>query len=70
EHIAKCVYANEVSFNVVRSPYWHEMVKSINEAHKGYKSPGYEKICTTLLDKQRKYVEISMQPIRDSWAKT
>ncbi|KAH9314484.1 hypothetical protein KI387_023111 [Taxus chinensis] len=70
EHIARCVYANGLSFNVVRSPYWHEMVKAINEAPKGYKSPGYEKIRTTLLDKQKKYVETSLQPIRDSWTKT
>ncbi|KAH9291975.1 hypothetical protein KI387_042840, partial [Taxus chinensis] len=70
ECIARCVYANGLSFNVVRSPYWHEMVKAINEAPKGYKAPGFEKIRTTLLERQKKYVETSLQPIRDSWTKT
>ena len=37
QDIARCVYANGLAFNVVRSPYWQKMVKSINEAPKGYK---------------------------------
>ena len=49
QSIVRCLYANGISFNVVRSPYWQEMVRSINEAPKGYKSPGYEKVHTTLL---------------------
>jgi hypothetical protein len=49
EHIARCIYANGLAFNLVHSPYWRKMIKTINEAPKGYKSPGYEKVRTTLL---------------------
>lgn len=31
QSIGRCVYANGLSFNVVRSPYWKEMVRRINE---------------------------------------
>jgi hypothetical protein len=40
------LYACGVPFNVLRSPYWHDLVKAINEAPKGYKSPSYEKART------------------------
>lgn len=49
EHVARCIYANELAFNLARSPYWQQMIKAVNEARKGYKSPGYEKVRTTLL---------------------
>ena len=39
--IFRFLYACGVPFNVLRSPYWHEMVSAINDAPKGYKSPGY-----------------------------
>ena len=41
--IFRFLYACGVPFNVLRSPYWHEMVSAINDAPKGYKSPGYDK---------------------------
>jgi hypothetical protein len=49
--VARFLYACGVPFNVLRSPYWHSMVKAINKAPIGYKSPGYEKARTVLLDK-------------------
>jgi hypothetical protein len=67
QSIARCLYANGISFNVVRSPYWQEMVRSINEAPKGYKSPGYEKVRTTLLIKEKDIIDRQLQVIRDSW---
>jgi hypothetical protein len=47
------LYECGVPFNVLRSPYWHEMVQAINGASKGYKSPGYDKARTLGLDKER-----------------
>eukprot|EP00253_Pinus_taeda_P032378 PITA_32378 len=44
------------------------MIKAVNEAPKGYKSPGYEKVCTTLLASERKSVDRQLQAIRDTWA--
>lgn len=35
------LYACVIPFNVLRSPYWHEMVFAINDAPKGYKSLEY-----------------------------
>eukprot|EP00253_Pinus_taeda_P007358 PITA_07358 len=70
EHVARCIYANGLAFNLVRSPYWQQMIKAVNEAPKGYKSPGYEKVRTTLLTSERKFVERQLQSIRDTWAET
>lgn len=64
--ITRCIYANGLAFNLVRSPYWKEMVIAINEAPKGYKSPGFEKVHDTLLEKKVRMVEDSLQPIKDS----
>jgi hypothetical protein len=38
------LYAYRVSFNVLRSPYWHEIVQAINGALKGYRSSEYDKL--------------------------
>lgn len=46
------------------------MIKVINEAPKGYKSPGYEKVCTTLLASEKQSVDRQLQAIRDTWAET
>lgn len=47
------LYACGVHFNVLRPPYLHEMVTSINNVVKGYKAPNYEKARTMLLDKEK-----------------
>lgn len=61
QNITRCLYANGLSFNVVCSPYWQEMVRSINEAPKGYKSPSYEKVRTTLLAKEKDIIDKQLQ---------
>ena len=68
--VGRCLITNGVPFNLVRSPYWREMVKAINEAPLGYRAPGYEKLRTTILHKERKNVENLLKPIRDSWVQT
>jgi hypothetical protein len=70
EHVARCVYANGLPFNLVRSFYWQQMIKVVNEAPKWYKSPGYEKVCTTLLSSERQTVDRKLQSIRETWAET
>jgi len=47
------LYACGIPFNVLRSPYWHDLVKGINESPEGYKSPGYENVRVLLLDRER-----------------
>ena len=70
QYVARCIYANGLAFNLVRSPYWQQMIKAVNEAPKGYKSPGYEKLCTTLLTSERQFVDRQLQSICDTWAET
>eukprot|EP00253_Pinus_taeda_P021534 PITA_21534 len=70
ERVARCIYANGLAFNLVCSPYWQQMIKAVNEAPKGYKSSGYEKVRTTLLASERQSVDRQLQAIRDTWAET
>ncbi|XP_057832721.2 uncharacterized protein LOC131043529 [Cryptomeria japonica] len=70
QDIERCICANGLAFNVVHSPYWKQMIKSVNEAPRGYKGPGYEKVHGTLLDKEVNRVEDALKPIRDSWTET
>eukprot|EP01018_Ginkgo_biloba_P032215 Gb_18618 [translate_table: standard] len=68
--VARCIYACGISFNVVRSPYWQDMVRAINDGPKGYKTPSFEKVRTTLLTKEKSLMEQSIEPIRASWRTT
>eukprot|EP01018_Ginkgo_biloba_P033073 Gb_05464 [translate_table: standard] len=68
--VARCIYACDISFNVVHSPYWQDMVRAINDCPKGYKTPLFEKVRTTLLTKEKSLVEQSIEPIRASWQTT
>jgi hypothetical protein len=53
--VARFLYACGVPFNVLRSPYWHDMVRAINQKPpQGYESPSYEKARTVLLDEEKK----------------
>jgi hypothetical protein len=38
--VFRVLYACGILFNVVHSPYWHEMVQDISSALKGYKLGG------------------------------
>jgi hypothetical protein len=67
QKIGRCLFANGIPFNLVRSPYWREMVQAINNAPSGYQSPGYEKVRTTILHNEKKNVELQLKPIRESW---
>ena len=51
--VVQFLYASGVPFNVIRSPYWHDMVQAINKAPNGYKDPRYEKVGIVLLDRER-----------------
>eukprot|EP01018_Ginkgo_biloba_P004698 Gb_23227 [translate_table: standard] len=68
--VARCIYTCSISFNVVRSPYWQDMVRAINDGSKEYKTPLFEKVRTTLLTKEKSLVEQSIEPIRASWQTT
>ncbi|KAK8474191.1 hypothetical protein V6N13_088410 [Hibiscus sabdariffa] len=65
--IMRCLCANAIAFNCLRSPQWHEMVQAINQAPKGYKSPSFEKARTSLLDECYRSVEKELSPVKDTW---
>ncbi|XP_057497393.1 uncharacterized protein LOC130782121 [Actinidia eriantha] len=68
QRIARCLYGNGIPFNVVRSPLWADMVYAINNAPKGYTSPNYEKVRTTLLDKEQNKVRQALTPLMQDWS--
>jgi len=35
EYVARCIYANGITFNLVCSPYLQQMIKAVNEVPKG-----------------------------------
>ncbi|KAK3021689.1 hypothetical protein RJ639_045781 [Escallonia herrerae] len=67
QQIARCMYENGIPFNVVRSPLWHDMISTIRLAPAGYVCPNYEKIRTTLLDKEYNKVKQNLKPLMDDW---
>ncbi|XP_077219745.1 uncharacterized protein LOC143853935 [Tasmannia lanceolata] len=67
QKIARCLYGNGIPFHVVRSPLWADMITAINNAPKGYKSPNYEKVRTTLLDKEQTKMRQALSPLMEDW---
>ena len=65
--IGQCIYANDLPFNLEQSPYWEKMIKTVNKAPKEFKSPGYEKVCTTILSAEKLDFEAKLNPIRSLW---
>ncbi|XP_077217989.1 uncharacterized protein LOC143852490 [Tasmannia lanceolata] len=53
--VVRFLTANGIPFNVLRSPYWEEMVSAISQVS-GYKAPSSEKARTTLLDNENERV--------------
>ncbi|XP_059067582.1 uncharacterized protein LOC131858371 [Cryptomeria japonica] len=66
--IGRFFYANGISFNMARSPFYEEMVRAINNAPASYKPPGYEKLRTTLVDKEKSLLEEQTAPLKRVWA--
>ena len=65
--VFRFLYANGVPFNVLRSPYWHEMVDAFLGAPKGYKSPGYDKARTVGLDIEKGKIKNALGQFTNSW---
>ncbi|XP_058189011.1 uncharacterized protein LOC131306645 [Rhododendron vialii] len=68
QRVARFFYCNDIPFNVARSPFWTDMVTGINNVPKGYKNPNYEKIRTSLLDKEQSKVQRALTPIMQDWS--
>lgn len=59
--VAKFVYGNAISFNVIDSPYFKDMVASIAKYGSSYKPPASTQLRTSLLEKTKKEVDIGLQ---------
>eukprot|EP01018_Ginkgo_biloba_P004216 Gb_09014 [translate_table: standard] len=66
--IVRFFYGNGISFNVARSPYYGEMVKAIIGASSGYKPLGFEKLHTTLVDKEKPRIKEEVVPLKHAWS--
>eukprot|EP01018_Ginkgo_biloba_P002088 Gb_15569 [translate_table: standard] len=65
--MARFFFVIGISFNVVQSPYYDKMVRAINGAPRGYKPHDFEKLRTTLVDKEKARVEEEMGPLTHAW---
>lgn len=64
--VARGLFANALSFNVVRSLFQKDMLRGANETPRGYCGPKYEKAYTTLLDQEVQRIDDQLKPIRNS----
>lgn len=64
--VIRCLCANGIPFNVLRSPYWVEMVSAISKSL-GYTCPSYETSHTVLLENERVGVERELDDFKQKW---
>jgi hypothetical protein len=67
--VFKVLYACGIPFNVLRSAYSHEIVQSINNAPKGYKSPKYDKAKSMGLDRESAKTHNALGKFTNDWTK-
>ncbi|KAL0005902.1 hypothetical protein SO802_013463 [Lithocarpus litseifolius] len=66
--IARTFYSAGLPFNFAKNPYWIEMIKfAANNNLAGYVPPGYNKLRTTLLQKERSHIEKLLKSVKDTW---
>ncbi|XP_030970895.1 uncharacterized protein LOC115991330 [Quercus lobata] len=66
--IARTFYSAGLPFHFAKNPYWIEMIKfAANNNLVGYIPPGYNKLRTTLLQKERAHIEKLLRAIKDTW---
>lgn len=65
--VFRFLYACGIPFNVLRSPYWHEMVAALQTAPQGYKGPGYDKARTVGLDKEKAKIHNALGLFTNAW---
>lgn len=67
EAVARCFYACGLPFLLAKSPYFTEMVYAISAFGKGYKPPSYDKLRTSLLEKEKMRVSRGLSTVESSW---
>ena len=62
-------YFAGLSFNVARNPHYQESYTfAANHSISGYVPPGYNKLRTTLLQKERAHIETLLERTKSTWS--
>ncbi|CAL9222157.1 unnamed protein product [Arabidopsis halleri] len=65
--IARMFYTAGLSFNVARNPHYRNSMIYVHSQIPGYVPPGYNSLRTTLLQKERKNIDMHLQPLKNTW---
>ncbi|KAL9664458.1 hypothetical protein QQ045_019859 [Rhodiola kirilowii] len=66
--IARMFYTGGLPFTFSRIPYYQSTYTfAANNNLGGYVPPAYNRLRTTLLDQEKKHVELSLAPIKNTW---
>ncbi|KAL9689719.1 hypothetical protein QQ045_010108 [Rhodiola kirilowii] len=66
--IARMFYTGGLPFTLARNPYYQSTYNfAANNNLGGYVPLGYNRLRTTLLDQEKKHVELSLAPIKNTW---
>ena len=68
--VAEFFYAENISFRVVESPHFAELVNALRAAPDGYKPPGRRRLGGELLDSECARLRAQDQPLRDALLST
>ncbi|KAJ9552744.1 hypothetical protein OSB04_016789 [Centaurea solstitialis] len=68
QEIARMFYTEGLPFNLARNPHYFRAFQfAANNKIDGYVPPGYNKLRTTLLQKEKDNVHRLLQPLRSTW---
>uniref|UniRef100_A0A0D3CZA6 HAT C-terminal dimerisation domain-containing protein n=1 Tax=Brassica oleracea var. oleracea TaxID=109376 RepID=A0A0D3CZA6_BRAOL len=64
--VSRMFYTGGLSFNLARNPHYRNSYVRASQIP-GYVPPGYNALRTTLLQKERKNIEMHLQPLKNTW---
>ncbi|CAA7040561.1 unnamed protein product [Microthlaspi erraticum] len=68
QEIARMFYTGGLLFNLARNPYYHRSYQfAAAQRIDGYVPPGYNKLRTTLMDKEKAKVEKHLMVLKSTW---
>ena len=67
--ICRCIYGNALPFNLVRSPLFKKMLKSIGDYGKGLNPPTFHEVRESYLKKEVDNVQASLEKYKIEWKK-
>ncbi|XP_028093325.1 uncharacterized protein LOC114293451 [Camellia sinensis] len=68
--ICRVIYGHALAFNLVKSPLFKKMLKSVGEYGVGLKPPSYHEVRVSFLKKEVNHVNASLEVYRKEWKKT